>query len=193
MKWNFTPAQVMEGKADYSLEEFLRDLWEEVRSNSFNEDFSLLFEEENRDRKYDEAIRDVFNFVYEICYLAVNKKKYLKIILKKSNETERKLIKKTIKENKNNIAMLHAILMKHIARGLNKGLTKKQAANAAVEYSKELICKWSMRAYKNKQAEDHNLKEKRSGQDRDLSKIIIERKDDGVARAVVDSGKRRKA
>ena len=142
MKRNFTPAQVTEGKVDYSLEEFSRDLWEDVKSNMSKEILNCLPEGEERDRKYNEAMREVFNFVCKICYLAVVEKPYLKLALKQSNEVERKLIKKTIKENKSNIDMLHAILRKHIARGLKEGLTKKQAVKAAVEYSKELISKW---------------------------------------------------
>ena len=142
MKRNFTPAQVTEGKVDYSLEEFSRDLWEDVKSNMSKEILNRLPEGEERDRKYNEAIREVFNFVCKICYLAVVEKPYLELNLKQSSEVERKLIKKTIKENKSNIDMLQAILMRHIARGLNKGLTKKQAAKAAIDYSNELISKW---------------------------------------------------
>lgn len=142
MKRNFTPAQVTEGKVDYSLEEFSRDLWEDVKSNMSKEVFNRLPEGKKRDKKYNEAIREVFNFVCEICYLAVVEKSYLKLVLKQSNEVERKLIKKTIKENKSNIDMLHAVLRKHIARGLKEGLTKKQAVKATVEYSKGLVSKW---------------------------------------------------
>jgi hypothetical protein len=142
MKRNFTPAQVTEGKVDYSLGEFLRDLREDVKSNMSEEVLNRLPEGKKRDRKYNEAIREVFNFVCEICYLAVVEKSYLKLVLKQSNEVERKLIKKTIKENKSNIDMLYAILRMHIARGLKEGLTKKQAIKATVEYSKELISKW---------------------------------------------------
>jgi len=142
MKRNFTPTQVTEGKIDYSLKEFLRDLWEEVKSNIPKEVLNHLPEGKEKDRKYNKIIREVFNFVYEVCYLAVVEKSYLKLVLKQSNEVERKLIKKTIKENKSNIDMLYAILRMHIARRLKEGLTKKQAVKATVEYSKELISKW---------------------------------------------------
>lgn len=143
MKWDFTPAQVMGGEVDYSLEDFLRDLWKEVKSNISKEKFNYIPEGEERDNKYNEAIREVFYFIYEVCYLVAVKKPYLKIVLEKSSKAERKIIKKTIEENKGNINMFRAILMNHIARGLNEGLTKKQAAKAAVDYCKELIFKWS--------------------------------------------------
>jgi hypothetical protein len=142
MKRNFTPTQVTEGNVDYSLEDFLRDLREDVKSNMSEEVLNRLPEGKERDRKFNEAIRDIFNFVCEICYLAVVDKAYLRLVLKQSNEVEKKLIKKTIKENKSNIDMLHAILRKHIERGLKEGLTKKQSVKAAVEYSNELISKW---------------------------------------------------
>ncbi len=142
MKQNFTPAKVAEGKVDYSLEEFLKDLWEDVKSNMPQEVFDRLPEGHEKDRKYSEAIREVFNFVCEICYLAVVEKSYLKLVLEQSNKVEKRLIKKTIKENKSNIDMLHAILRKHIANGLEQGLTKKQAVKATIEYSKGLVSKW---------------------------------------------------
>jgi len=142
MKRNFTPTQVTKGKVDYSVEEFLRDLLEEVKSNMSKEVLNRLPEGKERDRKFNEVTRTVFNFVCDICYLAVLEKSHVELILKQSNEVEKELIKKTIKENKNNIDMLQAILMRQIARGLNKGLTKKQVAKAAIDYRNELISKW---------------------------------------------------
>jgi len=142
MKRNFTAAQVTEGKVDYSLKEFLRDLLEDVKSNMPKKVLNHLPRGKEGDRKYNKIIREVFNFVYEVCYLAVVEKPYLKLTLKQSNEVERELIEKTIKENKSNIDMLYAILRMHIVRGLKEGLTKKQAVKATVEYSKELISKW---------------------------------------------------
>lgn len=143
MKQDFTPTQVMIGAVDYRLEDFLRNLWEEAKSNISKEEFNNLPEGKERDNKYNEAIREVFHFVYEVCYLAAAKKPYLKMALERSSEEERKIIKKTIKENKANIEILHAILIKHMKRGLNKGFTRKQAGKSAIEYSKEVFSKWN--------------------------------------------------
>jgi hypothetical protein len=143
MRQDITPIQVMIEAVDYSHEEFLRNLWKTVKSNVSREKFNHIPEREERDRKYDEALREVFNFIYEICYLAAARKPYLEMMLKRSNEAERKIIEKTIKENKGNIDMLHAILIKHMKRGLNKGLTRKQAAKSAIDYSKEVFFKWN--------------------------------------------------
>lgn len=150
MKRGFTPSQVIEGEVDYSLDEFLKDLWEEVKSKISKEVFNHLPEGEEKDRKYNEAIRKVFNFVYEICYMAVMEKQRLKLVLKQPDEGEIEIIKRTIKENKRNIDMLHAILTRRMAKGFNKGLTKKQAAKAVVEYSKELIHNWNKKEHLNK-------------------------------------------
>jgi len=144
MKRDFTPIQVMEGEVDYSLEDFLRDLWEEAESNISKEDFSNLPEGEEKNRKYNEAIRDVFNFLYAVYYLAAIKKQRLRDVLKHSNKADRKIIKKVLEENKENSDMLHSILMKRIERELNKGLTKKRALKAVEEQSKELISKWKI-------------------------------------------------
>jgi len=143
MKLDFTRTQVMMGAVDNRLEDFLRNLWEEAKSNISKEELNNLPEGKERDNKYNEAIREVFHFIYEVCYLAAVKKPYLKMALERSSEEERKIIKKTIKENKANIDILHAILMKHMKRGLNKGFTRKQAAKSAIEYSNEVISKWS--------------------------------------------------
>lgn len=143
MKKNFTPEQVKKGEVSYSIEDFLNDLWEEVRSNLHKKDFGRP-SEKGIEQDFREAGKRVFYFVYEICYLAAVKKAYLEIILKKSDESERKHIKKTIKENRENINLLRAILLRQITVGLNKGLTKKQAARAAVEHSKDVIFKWDI-------------------------------------------------
>jgi hypothetical protein len=141
MKKNFTPEKIKKGEVHYSLEDFLNDLWDEVKTNLHQKDFGRLSEEE---RKNDlrEATKKVFYFVYEICYLAAIKKVYLDIILKKSDESERKHIKNTIKENRDNINLLRAILLRRITSGLNKGLSRRQATRAAMEYSKDVIYKW---------------------------------------------------
>jgi hypothetical protein len=143
MRQDITPIQVMIEAVDYSHEDFLKNLWKIVKSRVSREKFNHIPEREERDRKYDEALREVFNFIYEICYLAAARKPHLEMMLKRSNEGERKIIEKTIKENKGNIDMLHAILIKHMKRGLNKGLTRKQAAKSAIDYSKEVFFKWN--------------------------------------------------
>jgi len=143
MEKDFTPSQVRKGEVDYSLEEFLNDLWEDVKSSVSKGDFNFLPRGSKRDRKYDDTIREIFYFYYEICYLAAIKKSYLKITLKRSSEAQKKAIKKALKENKENINMLHAIFRNQMARELNKGLTKKQAAKVIVEHNKDLICNWN--------------------------------------------------
>ncbi|NQT80698.1 MAG: hypothetical protein HQ555_09970 [Candidatus Aminicenantes bacterium] len=144
MKWNFTPNEVMKEEVDYGLEEFLRDLLEETKSKISKKDFSDLPEGKKKNRKFNKAIRDVFNFLYEVYYLAAIKKQRLRDILKHSNEEDRKIIKKILEENKDNSDMLHSILMKRIERELNKGLTKKQALKSVGEQSKKLISKWKI-------------------------------------------------
>lgn len=141
MKKNFTPEQIKKGEVHYSLEEFLNDLWEEVKASLSKKDAHSL-SEEGRKNDIREATKKAFYFVYEICYLAAIKKVYLDIILKKSGESEKKYIKKTIKENRDNIHLLRAILLRYIASGLNKGLSRRQATSAAMEYSKDVLNEW---------------------------------------------------
>ena len=73
---------------------------------------------------------------------------------------------KAIEENKNNIDMLHSILMKQIERNLNNGLTQKQALKTVETRSKELVSKWSKKILIGKQDKNDNLKEKKSRRDK---------------------------
>ncbi len=139
MKWSFTPKQVIEGEVNYTLEEFVRELWGEVKSKISKEEFNRFPEGQEREKKYYKAIKDVFNFEYEICYVCAIKKPYLDAVIEQFNGEEKEIIKKTTKENKGNIDMLHALLVKHIANGRSKGLSKKQALKSTYEYSKDLI------------------------------------------------------
>lgn len=152
----------MKGKIGYSLEEFLDDLLKAAESNISKVDLSKLPKGEKKSKKYNEAIRDTFNFFYDVCNLAAIQKQRLRLIIKHSNESDKKIIMKAIEENKDNIDMLQSILIKQIERELNKGFTKKQALKVVEAHNRELACKWSKKIFIEKQDKDDNLKEKKS-------------------------------
>ena len=73
---------------------------------------------------------------------------------------------KAIEENKDNIHLLHSILIKQIQRELNKGFTQKQVLKAVEARNKEVVSKWSKKMFLDKQDKNDNLKEKKSGRDK---------------------------
>lgn len=146
----------MKGKINRSLEELLDDLLETAKSNISEVDSSKLPKGENKSRKYNEAIKDIFNFFYDVCNLAAIQKQRLRLIIKYSNESDKKIIMKAIEENKDNIDVLHSILMKKIKRELNKGLTPKQALKVVEAHNRELVSKWSQKIFIDKQDKDDN-------------------------------------
>ena len=128
-----TPEQAKNGKVLYTFEDFLNDLWEDVKSTLSKEYSKKMSDKEQR---------DVFNFVYELCYLAAMNHPELELMLEKADTENRDIVQKTLISNKENIALLHAIFMRRIANRLEQGLTKRQAVKATIEESKSVFTNW---------------------------------------------------
>jgi hypothetical protein len=137
MKKRFTPEQVKKGKVVYTFEDFLNDLWEDVKSTLSKEYSKKMSDKEQRDGK-----DEVFNFVYELCYMGAMNHPELKLMLENADAENKAIIQKTLKSNKENIALLHAIFMREIANRLEQGLTKRQALKATIENSKNVFTNW---------------------------------------------------
>ena len=135
MKKNFTHKQVMNGEVDYSFEDFLLDLFHEVES-LISKDDSHKTSGEVQASEYKRTINEVFRFVSEICFQAAINSPDLKLLLEKTKGEEKEIIKETLKSNKDNIALLRAILRRQLASGLEKGLTKRQAAKQGITQNK---------------------------------------------------------
>jgi hypothetical protein len=133
MKKKFTPKQVKNGKVVYTFEDFFIDLWEDVKS---------ILSKEYSKKMSDKEQRDVFNFVYELCYLAAMNHPELELMLEKAGAENKDIVQKTLKSNQKNIAILRAIFMREIANKLEQGLTKRQAAKATIEESKNVLINW---------------------------------------------------
>jgi len=146
----------MNEKINRSFEDLLDNLLEAARSNISEVNSNKLPKGENKNRKYNETIRDIFNFFYDVCNLAAIQKQRLRLIIKYSNESDKKIIMKAIEDNKDNIDVLHSILMKKIKRELNKGLTPKQALKVVEAHNRELVSKWSKKIFMDKQDKDNN-------------------------------------
>jgi hypothetical protein len=133
MKKRFTPEQVKNGKVVYTFEDFLNDLWEDVKSTLSKEYSKKMSEKEQR---------DVFNFVYDLCYLAAMNHPELELMLEKADSENKDIMQKTLESNQKNIALLQSIFMKEITDRLKKNLTKRQAVKATIEESKNVFINW---------------------------------------------------
>ena len=138
MKKKFAPKQVMFGDVDYSLEDFLLDLFCEVKSSISKDNFNSS-SGGVQDSKFDNAVYEVFRVVSEICFQAATNSPNLKLLLEKTKGEEKEFIKGILESNKDNIDLLQAILMRQLAMRLECGLTKRQAANDVITKSKSVM------------------------------------------------------
>lgn len=145
MKKRFTPKQVKNGEVVYTLESFLGDLREDVESTVSQEYSNKMSDSEQRDRKYGETLREVFTFVYRLCYLAATNPAELKLMVEKADAKNKDIVTKTLRSNSENIALLRAIFMREIANRLERGLTKRQAVKASIEESERIFTNWKIK------------------------------------------------
>ena len=128
----------MFGDVDYSLEDFLLDLFCEVKSSISKDNFNSS-SGGVQDSKFDNAVYEVFRVVSEICFQAATNSPNLKLLLEKTKGEEKEFIKGILESNKDNIDLLQAILMRQLAMRLECGLTKRQAANEVITKSKSVM------------------------------------------------------
>lgn len=135
MKKEFTPKQVMSGDVEYSIEEFLLDLFNEVTSSISMDDLNST-SEEAQDSKYKNTVNEVFRFVSEICFMAAINSPDLKLLVEKGKRKDAEIIMKTLESNKLHINLLKALFTKQVASGLESGLSKRQAAKQVITQNK---------------------------------------------------------
>lgn len=143
MKKKFTPEQVKNGKATYTFDAFLNELWEDVKSTMYKEYSNEMFEKETQHGKQEKILRDVFVFVYGICYLAAMNHPELKEMLERIDSKNKEVVQKTLNSNKKNVALLRAIFKREISKKLEQGLTERQAVKATIEESKSAFTHWN--------------------------------------------------
>ncbi len=86
-------------------------------------------------------MKDVFRFVYNVCYNSAINFSRIEEVLEKADQEEKEIIKKTVQSNRDNINILHAIFMKEISENLDKGLTEQQASKIVINHSKNAMRK----------------------------------------------------
>ena len=139
MRKNINPDRIMKGEINFSHEDFIKGLWKEVEASISRDEFAHISNSRERSKQYRESMREVFNFVYEICLQAAIKTPHLKRILEMANDEEKNIVEKTIKSYKDSIDILRAIFVREISAEIEKDLTKKQAVKVVVERSKNRL------------------------------------------------------
>jgi hypothetical protein len=134
--------QIKKGGGSYTFETFLDQLWQDVESVLSEEHSIEISDRQKQKDRRKKNLRDVFVFVYELCYLAAMNQTELKRILDKSEGKNKEILRKTLKSNEENIALLHAIFMREISGKLQQGLTERQAVKSTVEESKRVFAHW---------------------------------------------------
>ena len=138
MRKKITPERIKNREVEYSLQDFLEELWTEVETSISRNDFSHISNATERAKKYEENVREVFNFVCEICFQTALQSPRLQRIFQRANDNEKNIIKNTIKSHKDRIGLLRAVYIREISAEIAKGLTKRQAAKSVVGRHKNI-------------------------------------------------------
>jgi len=138
MRKKITPKRIKNSKVDYSLQNFLEDLWKDVETSISKDDFAHISNTTERSKKYEESVREVFNFVCEICFQTARQSPRLKKILQRANDNEKNIIENTIKSHKDRINLLRAVYIREISDEIEKGFTKRQAAKSVLGRHKSI-------------------------------------------------------
>jgi len=128
----------MNGNVDYSFEEFLSDLFGEVKSSISKNNFNSK-SKEGKNSSYKKTVNEVFRFVSELCFKAAINSPDLTVLLEKSGSEDKRIIEETLISNMGNIRMLRALFMKQIASQLESGLTKRQAAKQVISHNNGIL------------------------------------------------------
>ena len=118
MEWAFTPKDVENGKAEYSLSQFRDDLKKEIAAQHEvgGGDAELLF-----------------RLVYDVCYwLATESTLENLIAFYGGSMMDIKMLEIIAEQNKDNVEMLKAVIKRNYDSGLNAGLTQAEALKILV-------------------------------------------------------------
>ena len=128
MQWEFTGDQVVSGEVDYTLEEFRKDYYQEIKAN-FPE-----FNEQETDR--------MFKVAYDVCYCTATKRQLSELVshLRTKGITSDVQYLELIRDsNTENIAMLRAIFAAIVSGYIKQGMSNPEAMQKLDEYHKATI------------------------------------------------------
>lgn len=125
MEWEFSPEDVIKGRADYGLAEFRRDLAAEVRMNVG-----------------DDAARftRTFHLLYDLCYaLATSKDFEAHLAAYAYDPPTVQFLRELQPLMENNVAMLGAILQRQIMDRVAAGMPLESAINDVAAWHKQSV------------------------------------------------------
>jgi hypothetical protein len=127
MKWTFTSDQVANGGVEYSLEEFRRDLYQEVRDN---------FPDYRKDK-----LDGMFRLAYDVCYCEATQGTLAGMIShyrEKGLPVDLNYLELIRDSNRDNSAMLKAVLARELAKHMQSGLGSEEALKRFDEHIKKV-------------------------------------------------------
>ena len=128
MKWNFTGEQVVKGEVDYSLEEFRKDFFEEVKDN---------FPEYGT-----EELDSIYRLAYDVCYCTATQRdlgELLEHCREKGLKADMKYLELIRDSNLANIDMLKAIFARKVSEFMDEGLSSEDALKKLDEYHRKTL------------------------------------------------------
>ena len=128
MQWEFSADQVASGEAVYSLEEFRKDYYGEIKAN-FPE-----FDERETDR--------MFRVAYDVCYCEATSRQLCELVehlRTKGIPSDVEYLELIRDSNAENITMLKAIFAAIVSGHVRAGLTAAEALHKLDEYHKSAI------------------------------------------------------
>lgn len=129
MQWEFTPEDVVKARSAYALEEFRRDLAEEVRAN--------VPSHGERQRQ------QTFNLVYDLCHALATAKDLDQFLAAYAYDPPTcQFLRELEPVMADNVAMLGAILQRMIMDGVEAGLPLPQALEEAARRHAQVAARY---------------------------------------------------
>lgn len=124
MEWEFTPEEVVKGISAYGLEDFRRDLAQEVRQNLGEGEASVR----------------AFHLLYDLCYaLATNKDFEAHLAAYAYDPPTVEFLRELRPMMEDNIAMLGAILQRQIMDRVEAGMPLEAAIDDVADWHRQLV------------------------------------------------------
>jgi len=142
MKWEFTPTQVMKGEVKYTLDDFWRDLYEEINYN-FGTKYSR------------EKVKHLHNLIFTYCSFRASEKTIDQIeeLFTKHHkpQVKRDFLEAMEEANKDNIDMLRAILQRLFLDFFTPSLiqsygNEKQAVDTTITFVNSYLQEHALKA-----------------------------------------------
>ncbi|WP_018990488.1 hypothetical protein [Aromatoleum toluclasticum] len=118
MEWEFTAEQVVKGDVDYGLEQFRRDLGEEVRMNMASAD--------------ELQQQCAYKLIYDMCYALATDRKLDDVLATYAYDPPTcQFLREVEPLMSGNVGMLGAILQRMIMDGVEAGMSLERAIDEA--------------------------------------------------------------